>query len=82
MNVVPTTTTPVSKPLDELAADVPSVEPLSAAPVSLAAGPESPVSVADGTTWFPVAFEVGITPLLDVATRGVGGGVGMLAVSL
>ena len=50
MNAVPTTTAPLSKPLDELAADVPSVEPLSAAPVSLAAGPEPTVSVADGTT--------------------------------
>ena len=49
-NAVPTTATPVKKSLDEHAAEVPSVDSVSAASDPLAAGSEAPVSVADGMT--------------------------------
>lgn len=67
--------------LRELPPDVP------AAPVPLAAGAEleaPSVAVADATIWLPVAFEVGMTPPLEIeaAAVDVAGGVGILEVLL
>ena len=41
-----------------------------------------PLDVADATIWFPVAFEVGMAPPLEVeaAAVDVAGGVGILEV--
>lgn len=79
MNAAPTIAISLIECLRELPADVP------AAPVPLAAGAKLDVllvAVADATIWFPVAFEVGMAPPLEIeaAAVDVAGGVGMLEV--
>lgn len=85
-NAAPKTPNPLKHPPSPLDPDVPPpVFPVAAAPAPLPVPLAlALVSVIDGTTRFPVAFEVGMAPPIDVSAvgEGIGGGVGMLAVSL